>query len=564
MRKLKLQVPDTMESPVKRKVVITSKPKSILEAFENIVELAENSNLDEDFFESAGENIRYASRKLKLNQMQTALLAIFVDRSEDNSIRLSELAKYAGCRTTRMLRLSTEIDRLVELRYIRASSCRNVVSYRVPLEALNALRANQPYVHQAEPVDDTNAFFDRFDQLMKEKQSNELTHDTLIASTNDLLDEITSTIFATELRRHKLCDEDTLLFVFMAHLYVRDRDDMITFNDIEDIFDDDRIPSWLKGELRSRSSDLFTEELIENVNEDGMARSDAFKLTEKTKMDLLCELNIDAAAKSEKGLIKADSLAEKHLIYNEAEAELVNELSSILSADRFTDVQSRLRSAGMRPGFCCIFYGAPGTGKTETVYQIARRTGRSILRVDVDKIKSCWVGESEKNIKKLFDRYRNLCNSSPLAPILLFNEADAVLGVRMEGASGAVDKMENSIQNIILQEMETLEGIMIATTNLTTNLDKAFERRFLYKIRFDRPSAESRAQIWKSMLGDLTESDAQELAKSFDLSGGEIENIVRRHTVNAILNNISTIDLQALMDSCRNERLASSHSRVGF
>ena len=80
-----------MESPVKRKVVITSKPKSILEAFENIVELAENSNLDEDFFESAGENIRYASRKLKLNQMQTALLAIFVDRSEDNSIRLSEL-----------------------------------------------------------------------------------------------------------------------------------------------------------------------------------------------------------------------------------------------------------------------------------------------------------------------------------------------------------------------------------------------------------------------------------------------------------------------------------------
>ena len=107
MRKLKLQVPDTMESPVKRKVVITSKPKSILEAFENIVELAENSNLDEDFFESAGENIRYASRKLKLNQMQTALLAIFVDRSEDNSIRLSELAKYAGCRTSRILCLST-------------------------------------------------------------------------------------------------------------------------------------------------------------------------------------------------------------------------------------------------------------------------------------------------------------------------------------------------------------------------------------------------------------------------------------------------------------------------
>ena len=137
----------------------------------------------------------------------------------------------------------------------------------------------------------------------------------------------------------------------------------------------------------------------------------------------------------------------------------------------------------MCQGFCCIFYGAPGTGKTETVYKLARQTGRDIMRVDVNKIKSCWVGESEKNIKAAFDRYRNICKNSPLAPILLFNEADAILGIRMEGASNAVDKMENSIQNIILQEMESIEGIMIATTNLTTNLDKAFERRFLYKIR---------------------------------------------------------------------------------
>ena len=121
------------------------------------------------------------------------------------------------------------------------------------------------------------------------------------------------------------------------------------------------------------------------------------------------------------------------------------------------------------------------------------------MRVEVDKIKSCWIGESEKNIKALFDRYRKICKNSELAPILLFNEADAVLGGRMEGASRAVDKMENSIQNIILQEMETLEGIMIATTNLTTNLDKAFERRFLYKIRFDRPTVNARTENWKAM-----------------------------------------------------------------
>ncbi len=217
----------------------------------------------------------------------------------------------------------------------------------------------------------------------------------------------------------------------------------------------------------------------------------------------------------------------------------------------------------MRPGFCCIFYGEPGTGKTETVYQLARQTGRDIMRVDVDKIKSCWVGESEKNIKTIFDRYKNICKNSKLAPILLFNEADAVLGLRMEGAARSVDKMENNIQNIILQEMETLEGIMIATTNLTANLDKAFERRFLYKIRFEKPTVDSRAKIWQTMLHDLSEKDARTLASQFDLSGGEIENIVRKHSVSAILAGTDIIDLSSIIETCRKERI-SNHVRIGY
>ena len=185
--------------------------------------------------------------------------------------------------------------------------------------------------------------------------------------------------------------------------------------------------------------------------------------------------------------------------------------------------------------------------------------------MDVDKIKSCWVGESEQNMKKLFDRYRNICKDSTLAPILLFNEADAVLGVRMEGATRAVDKMENSIQNIILQEMESLEGIMIATTNLTSNLDKAFERRFLYKIQFNRPTVEARIKIWQAMLPLLTEKEAHAIASQFDLSGGEIENIIRKYTVNAILSGKDSIDLSAIMELCRNERISdTTRMKIGF
>jgi SpoVK/Ycf46/Vps4 family AAA+-type ATPase len=220
----------------------------------------------------------------------------------------------------------------------------------------------------------------------------------------------------------------------------------------------------------------------------------------------------------------------------------------------------------MRKGFACLFYGSPGTGKTETVNQLARLTGRDVMVVDVTQIKSCWVGESEQNIKGLFDRYRALVKKNEVAPILLFNEADAVLGIRQEGAQRAVDKMENSIQNIILQEMETLEGIMIATTNLTCNLDKAFERRFIYKIEFERPTLEAKTQIWKSMIPSLSDEFATSLAKDYDLSGGQIENVSRKRTVEQILSGVEPSE-EMIREYCRTETLnanQNTRSRIGF
>lgn len=555
---------DTPKSAEEKTTAV--RPKSILEAFEHIVELSEDSKFSKEFFAKASIYIKYAARKLNLTPMQVALLAQFIDRSE-SSIRLSEIASHTGCSTTRILQLSNDVDVLEQLHYVRASRSNRQLSYRVPGEVLTALKANKPYIYEPVHVADTSDFFDQFDKLSDEKDEDELTYDSFKAMTMEMLKEIENTVFAREIRRYQpaLDEDDTMLFIFMANLYVQNNDDNIGFHDIDNLYDNDEIPRWLKRMLRDRSLYLFDIKLIENAFEDGMARSDAFKLTEAAKQSMLSELNLSQMGKSDKNLIKADSLTEKRLIYNKEEQKQITELSSILTQDRFNGVQERLRKAGMRPGFCCIFYGAPGTGKTETVYQLARQTGRDIMRVDVDKIKSCWVGESEKNIKALFDRYRNICKSAKVAPILLFNEADAVLGVRMEGASRAVDKMENSIQNIILQEMETLEGIMIAITNLTTNLDKAFERRFLYKIRFDKPTVEARAEIWKAMLPNLEEKDARTLASAFDLSGGEIENIARKHSVAAILSGDDTIDINAIIETCRHERINNSgRHRIGF
>jgi SpoVK/Ycf46/Vps4 family AAA+-type ATPase len=184
--------------------------------------------------------------------------------------------------------------------------------------------------------------------------------------------------------------------------------------------------------------------------------------------------------------------------------------------------------------------------------------------VDMSKLKSKWIGDSEKNIKALFNTYRNIVKDSELAPILLFNEADAIFGRRLREES-STDKMNNAIQNLILQEMESLEGVLIATTNLTENFDTAFERRFLYKILFRAPEAGVKAKIWRSMVEDLSEDDAARLAAEYGFTGGQIENISRKLDVDYILSG-RTPDMDKILSLCQAESIQKQQSgkRIGF
>ena len=125
--------------------------------------------------------------------------------------------------------------------------------------------------------------------------------------------------------------------------------------------------------------------------------------------------------------------------------------------------------------------------------------------------------------------------------------------------------MENTVQNIILQEIENLSGILIATTNLTKNMDKAFERRFLYKIEFTKPSPAARQSIWQSMMPVLSPADSETLAARFDLSGGQIENIARKRTVDTVISG-GEPSLEALLSFCQDELLetADAGKKIGF
>lgn len=244
--------------------------------------------------------------------------------------------------------------------------------------------------------------------------------------------------------------------------------------------------------------------------------------------------------------------------------EQLSLLSNSLNEEHYKNLCERLEENQLPKGIAALFYGEPGTGKTESVMQIARATGRDIMHVDISATKTCWFGESEKLIKKVFTDYRRLCKKSVIKPILLFNEADAVFSKRKDVGSGSVAQTENAIQNIILEEMEQLGGILIATTNLADNLDHAFERRFLFKIRFDKPTIEAKTNIWMNKLPSLSKDDAHTLASNYDFSGGQIENITRKVLMQEIINDIKP-SINGLITICNEEKMSKNNTRrIGF
>jgi len=177
-----------------------------------------------------------------------------------------------------------------------------------------------------------------------------------------------------------------------------------------------------------------------------------------------------------------------------------------------------------------IFYGPPGTGKTLTSYSLAKSLKRQVLAFDCSKILSMYVGESEKNVRKIFDTFKDLSAKTKTEPILLLNEADQFLSARSSGPGGGAEQMHNQMQNIFLEQIEQFEGILIATTNLLENIDAAFSRRFNYKIEFKRPNKTQRKKLWEMMLPENAPYeegfDVQALSK-FDLSGGQINLIIK-------------------------------------
>ena len=542
---------------------LETEPANIIDAMNTIVSHSENTGLTENLLFYLQKPIHYLCEKLQINEKQAVLLSVICELGSDTNVSISMLSEHFGCSNLNSLTFIKELDELVKKRLISKPSNN---TYTTKCEVLNAFSNNEVYAHKA-------IKFATCEELLCaiETLSYEYDRGISIMDFHDaiqiMLDDNMHLEFAKKLQSYDLNRNDQAILICACILLCCH--EQCTF-DLSDLrrYVDRRHNGTIWHELTSQTHELIFLELVEPSCDNGMEDDEVFELTKKAKTELLSGvalLSEDSMFKKIKDFIHYKSIVPKDLYFDATVKEQFNRLCNFLQKESYAEIHDRLVQNGMRTGFACLFYGSPGTGKTEAALQLARMTERGIYQVNMASVRSKWVGESEKNVKGIFSQYRSIVSHSEVAPILLLNEADALLGNRFTNTNKSVEKMENTMQNIILEEMERLNGILIATTNLTESLDSAFERRFLFKLRFNNPDANARLHIWESMIPEITSiTNHKQIVEHYPFSGGQIENIARKCKIECILNGKAP-DFDMLKTFCDEENLVKERSRVaGF
>jgi hypothetical protein len=479
-----------------------------------------------------------------------------------------------GCNTITIAKHMSELEQLRKKKILRNESddknlenldSISTISYSVNPSLFDALRKGEPFLIPKIEIKDSYELITAIGELISQLKDGEITYNEMLQKIARIETKNSGMEFLKELKLVVRDKKERILFFILCNEYFNGNLDCELIPMINLINPNKREQLEIRLRISHGNSNLISKGFIEI--RDCFFRSDKeIRLTGKA-VELLTKDNMKMLISKKEikspDFILAKEIKEKTMFFTPAEKEKIDFLAQLLMPGPYRGLTKRLDKSGMKSGVAILFYGPPGTGKTESVLQLARQSGRDIFQVTISETKSKWFGESEKRIKEVFDRYRKLSEESEITPILFFNEADGIFSTRKQICDSNVDQTENAIQNIILQEMEDLKGILIATTNMTQNFDKAFDRRFLYKIQFEKPGAEARSQIWEDKIASLTHATALRLAETYDLSGGQIDNVARKYLMSRILQ--GKIPTHQQVESwCQEENTRQETKKIGY
>lgn len=568
MEKRALKSISKLQNPKTEKTENTIEQKwNILKTIHSLLDCLVECKLKPERTPKYQTKLQILNEYFDTNETQTWILcyAIYEHFKSNTNIMPSEFAEFLDVNVLKIAEMYKDFASLKQRKLLKFDESNS--QFEIKSDVIKSVLKNESI--KILP-NDSNSYIEFVSQVGKMYENRKYTDDTCY----ELCEQIKVTEINYEqvpfiIRAKKIILDERYRYLF----YDICNDCLQGYNSqlttlLEGIFD-----SWerhfIGREFLEEKNILFSFGLIEFCNKGNLLDS-YIHLTEKGKQlffdtdyELYTEKMDDSSLKQPK------DIHYKKMFYNEQNQIQIDDLSKALSQQNYNQIQKRLKEQGLPSGIAVIFYGAPGCGKTETVYQIAKKTGRPIFQVDISNTKSCWFGESEKKIKQVFTDYKEMCKKTEKVkngrtPILLFNECDAIFSKRKDVENSNTAQVENAIQNIVLEELENLQGILIATTNLVNNLDSAFERRFLFKVKFENPSISSKKAIWKNKIKWITPTQAENLAKSYNFSGGEIDNIVRKMQMKEIISGIKP-SFNDIVEMCKVEKLNdSSYQRVGF
>lgn len=516
-----------------------------LARLENISRAAVKSELNLHALARVQGDIDAIASFLGITNSQAILFAVIADLSLQRTVTLEGLAKHFDCSVLRLVTYMKETEYLEKKgfvkRLIRRKGRRpsyNDIGFTVPAFVIEALLQGDPAKLEAATRFDLPAFLKQVTDLIDDREDNTIGTAQVLEEAGFLIAANRQLPFVTYVDSGlKSMLSKCALFAFsFVRLKGQASVDFESF--ANSLFDDLSQQLEFCQELASGRHELVKNGFVKLIASEFDGEKSA-SLSLRTARELYHSYpNLLKPENDRSGLIDYKSLKNKNLLFCSELQEQLDLLEEIMKPAKFRSYCRQLKRNGLSSGITAVFSGEPGTGKTEEVYQLARRTKRSIMMVDLSQMRSKWFGESEKRVKQVFDDYEAVRKTSLVEPILFINEADGLLTRRIDlGASNeASDRVTNTMQNVLLQALENFEGILIATTNLTGNLDRAYERRFSFRLNFPRPDKHIRASIWKEKLPALTQEEARLLGERFEISGGEIDNQVRQVLLRKVLN----------------------------
>ena len=547
--------------------------EKLLECLGKVYEQAHKSKLAASFFDEVDAELIYLSEYFGISKKQSLLIAMtFVMNYKGDSVDFKDLIEYFECNPMVLLKYSDDFNELCDKKILEKKKSRHRITltysndqFTINERVSSAVLNNEPMpTTELEGSNDVLTVIENIYKLVDDCGRNELSSYTIFKQTNKLIEANQHFPLIKKIADFKLEYDNTYFYCYLIWKTLTGNETTDIGDAAENIFDSASQRVQYIQEIMSKKNELVKRNLIE-IEEAQFFNDSDVKLSELS-LNLLEEngIKLFANKKKKENVISPENIYTKELFFNEFEANQLDMLKRLLQEDKFKETQNRLKDKGLPKGVTVLLHGSPGTGKTETVYQVAKASNRAIVKVDISKSKSMWFGESEKIVKRIFTDYKSYAKGCEQMPILLFNEADAIISKRKESNSSNVSQTENAIQNILLEELENFEGIFFATTNLASNLDLAFERRFLFKVEFLKPEISIKAKIWKSKLPSLTETECEELASQFDFSGGQIDNIVRKNEIHEVIHGLK-VEFKSILDFCMTELLAkASGSKIGF